>query len=165
MQSTLEGFDPIRAEPNGFPFHFLSHTDNVSYYEMPCVAARATLHGWRHRDPAFTFRHQAVPWKFCRILHWHGWQHTAPLRGSSVKIGTIQRRLAWPLRKDDTHKSRSVNILLSALGPHATPHGLAHLQVRRDPQAGAVCREPKVLHWKGTTQICMACSQGRQAPI
>ena len=34
-------------------------------------------------------------------------------RGSSVKIGTIQRRLAWPLRKDDTHKSRSVpNFLL-----------------------------------------------------
>ena len=28
-------------------------------------------------------------------------------RGSSVKIGTIQRRLAWPLRKDDTHKLRS----------------------------------------------------------
>jgi len=28
--------------------------------------------------------------------------------GSSVKIGTMQRRLAWPLRKDDTHKSRSV---------------------------------------------------------
>ena len=34
------------------------------------------------------------------------------LRGSSVKIGTIQRRLAWPLRKDDTHKSRSVNNLV-----------------------------------------------------
>ena len=31
------------------------------------------------------------------------------LRGSSVKIGTIQIILAWPLRKDDTHKSRSVN--------------------------------------------------------
>ena len=30
------------------------------------------------------------------------------LRGSSDKIGTTQRRLAWPLRKDDTHKSRSV---------------------------------------------------------
>ena len=30
------------------------------------------------------------------------------LRRSSVKIGTIQRRLAGPLRKDDTHKSRSV---------------------------------------------------------
>ena len=34
------------------------------------------------------------------------------LRGSSVKIGTIQRRLAWPLRKDDTHKSRSVQNFL-----------------------------------------------------
>ena len=33
------------------------------------------------------------------------------LRGSSVKIGTIRRRLAWPLRKDDTHKSRSVDNL------------------------------------------------------
>ena len=31
------------------------------------------------------------------------------LRGSSVKLGTIQRRFAWPLRKDDTHTSRSVN--------------------------------------------------------
>ena len=26
----------------------------------------------------------------------------------SVEIGTIQRRLAWHLRKDDTHKSNSV---------------------------------------------------------
>ena len=34
------------------------------------------------------------------------------LRGSFVKIGTIQRRLAWPLRKDDTHKSRSANSFL-----------------------------------------------------
>ena len=31
------------------------------------------------------------------------------LRGSSVDIGTMQRRLAWPLRKDDTHTSRSEN--------------------------------------------------------
>ena len=31
------------------------------------------------------------------------------LGGSSVKLGTMQRRLAWPLRKDDTHKSRNVN--------------------------------------------------------
>ena len=33
---------------------------------------------------------------------------TDSLRGSSVEIGTIQRRLAWPLRKDDTQKSRRV---------------------------------------------------------
>jgi hypothetical protein len=26
-----------------------------------------------------------------------------PSNGTSVKIGTIQRRLAWSLRKDDTH--------------------------------------------------------------
>ena len=41
------------------------------------------------------------------------------LRGSSDKIGTIQRRLAWPLRKDDTHKSRSVNIVFDLLLSHA----------------------------------------------
>ena len=40
------------------------------------------------------------------------------LRGSSVKIGTIQRRLAWPLRKDDTHKSRSVHICIYAESQH-----------------------------------------------
>ena len=33
---------------------------------------------------------------------------TDSLRGSSVKIGTTQRRLAWPLRQDDTPKSGSV---------------------------------------------------------
>ena len=30
---------------------------------------------------------------------------------SSAKIGTIQRRLAWPLRKDDTHKSRMYHFI------------------------------------------------------
>ena len=28
---------------------------------------------------------------------------------TSVKLGTAQRRLAWPVRKDDMRKSRSVN--------------------------------------------------------
>ena len=28
-------------------------------------------------------------------------------------MGTIQRKVTWPLRKDDTHKSRSVNNFLS----------------------------------------------------
>ena len=36
-------------------------------------------------------------------------------RGLSVKIGTIQRRLAWPLRKDDTHKSRRVDNFLQGI--------------------------------------------------
>ena len=41
------------------------------------------------------------------------------LRGPSVNIGTIQRRLAWPLRKDDTHKSRSVNNIHTVSGRQA----------------------------------------------
>ena len=40
------------------------------------------------------------------------------LRRSSVKIGTMQRILAWPLRKDDTHKSRSVNIFWCCVQNH-----------------------------------------------
>ena len=36
-----------------------------------------------------------------------------------TKIGTIQRRLAWPLRKDDTHKSRSVHNFLRILQSRA----------------------------------------------
>ena len=61
------------------------------------------------------------PSQFCLQAHWENLsiamldiQGSPPflldsLRGSSVKIGTIQRRLAWPLRKDDTHKSRRVH--------------------------------------------------------
>ena len=30
------------------------------------------------------------------------------LRGSCAKLGTMRRILAWPLRKDDTHKSKSI---------------------------------------------------------
>ena len=32
------------------------------------------------------------------------------LRGSSVNIGTIKGRLAWPLCKDDTHKLKSRSV-------------------------------------------------------
>ena len=66
---------------------------------------------------------QSVPVQMSKSRHVHIWSFRMdyiqcnilpqfcldPLRRSSVKIGTIQRRLAWPLRKDDTHKSRSVN--------------------------------------------------------
>ena len=37
---------------------------------------------------------------------------TDSIRGSSVEFGTIRRRLAWPLRKDDTYTSKSVNIFV-----------------------------------------------------
>ena len=43
--------------------------------------------------------------------------HIKPSSGlkpvSYDKIGTIQRRLAWPLRKDDTHKSRTYHFFWS----------------------------------------------------
>ncbi|GMP30089.1 hypothetical protein CsSME_00004915 [Camellia sinensis var. sinensis] len=39
-------------------------------------------------------------------------EHSVP-SGTSDKIGTIQRRLAWPLRKDDTHKSRNDALLFT----------------------------------------------------
>ena len=45
----------------------------------------------------------------CVTIHF---AFTGSLRGSSVEVGTIQRILAWPLRKDDAHTSRSVNNML-----------------------------------------------------
>ena len=51
------------------------------------------------------------------------------LRGSSVKIGTIQKRLAWPLRKDDTHKSRSVTDFLNDIGATFTTSELFMLAI------------------------------------
>ena len=47
-------------------------------------------------------------------------QHgTDSLQGSSVKLGTMQMILAWTLRKDDTHTSRSVNSMCSIVALHA----------------------------------------------
>ena len=59
----------------------------------------------------------------------HGFSDS--LRGSSVKIGTIQRRLAWPLRKDDTHKSRSVNDFLRS--PEMRANSALEVQRQRAP--------------------------------
>ena len=60
---------------------------------------------------------------------------TDSLRRSSDKIGTIQRRLAWPLRKDDTHKSRRVTKFFVAPMPRPeTPREL-------NPGSGSTPRE------------------------
>ena len=44
----------------------------------------------------------------CVQVHWaaHAIRTAGVTAVTSVKIGTIQRRLAWPSRRDDTHKSR-----------------------------------------------------------
>ncbi len=39
-------------------------------------------------------------------INWK-WRRRSVSSETSDKIGMIQRRLAWPLRKDDTHKSRN----------------------------------------------------------
>ena len=59
-------------------------------------------------------------------------KHTAPtdsLRGSSIEIGTMQRRLARPLRKDDTHKSRSVKQIAADKLTHTHTHTRTHFCV------------------------------------
>ena len=43
-------------------------------------------------------------------------KRSEPRKRSSAKIGTIQRRLAWPLRKDDTHKSRMYHFWFARAG-------------------------------------------------
>ena len=52
---------------------------------------------------------------------------TDSLRGPSVKIGTMQRRLAWPLRKDDTHKSRSGTVFLRFAHAHRRPQTVTNV--------------------------------------
>ena len=53
-----------------------------------------------------------------------------PLRGASEKIGTIQRRLAWPLRKDDTHTSRMYHFLTKTCSACLYPRvGVATLRL------------------------------------
>jgi len=53
------------------------------------------------------------------------------LRGSSVKLGTIQRRLAWPLLKNDTHESRSVSNFVVVMGAVLYEHILCLLDSLR----------------------------------
>ena len=76
-----------------------------------------------------------------------------PRKRSSVKIGTIQRRLAWPLRKDDTHKSRSVtNFLIFFLSAFFKVQVLLKPEVGSAPEdspyvnSGAKCAKPRRPH-------------------
>ncbi len=53
-------------------------------------------------------RDYAIPWRVVMCNHCiYALDSLLTSFGTSDKIGTIQRRLAWPLRKDDTHKSRN----------------------------------------------------------
>jgi hypothetical protein len=54
-----------------------------------------------------------VPWIEKKKIHVYFSSGVTPV--SYDKIGTIQRRLAWPLRKDDTHKSRTYHFFFAVL--------------------------------------------------
>ena len=68
IKATPRGFEPLRAEPNGFLVHLLSHSDKVSYQSCNClphphmairVAASHKLlssHADHARDPTVTKR-------------------------------------------------------------------------------------------------------------
>ena len=66
------------------------------------VSPHTQPHALTHRTTLMGGAEEHVPFRADLLLD--------SLRRSPVKIGTIQRRLAWPLRRDDTHKSRSVSI-------------------------------------------------------
>ena len=115
--------------------HKVGRTPAYLAYLLLCVPKPALAQGL----PAWSYLHQTGPSCPPQVLEgfcWgkaclaEGWSATFAankpqrnsrlvlldsLRGSSVKIGTIQRRLAWPLRKDDTHKARSVTNFLPHL--------------------------------------------------
>ena len=55
-------------------------------------------------------------------LPWQESTHSYLLGGTYTKIGTIQRRLAWPLRKDDTQNREAFHIFLRLLLSHHRPH-------------------------------------------
>ena len=86
--------------------HILCNNDNIVYAHTCDTHAYTHDVGWRSGMPvaaahaAGNCLQTTVPQKL--------WDS---LRGSPVKAGTTQRRLAWPLRKDDTNKPRSVNML------------------------------------------------------
>ena len=71
--------------------------------QVRCIAGSAKQASVVKAGPLGAFN----PFKVARILAGKPSLVDSPRR-SSDKIGTIQRRLAWPLRKDDTHKSRRV---------------------------------------------------------
>jgi len=67
------------------------------------VSPHTQPHALTHRTTLMGGAEEQVPFRADLLLD--------SLRRSSVQMGTIQRRLAWPLRKDDTHESRSVSIV------------------------------------------------------
>ena len=105
-------------------FGIASRESNTQvHYDLKC-GLRLSFPGWRNwqRSRLLTerLRVRASLWEILFATFCLGrptWRSTSKKKNrylpsgvtpvSYDKIGTIQRRLAWPLRKDDTHKSRT----------------------------------------------------------
>ena len=72
-----EGLSPTR-----YTFLYLSHAEQGFYYSNHILMTCLLL---------------IIAQRVCATYT------LEPSNGTSAKIGTIQRRLAWSLRKDDTH--------------------------------------------------------------
>ena len=86
---------------------------------------------------------------------------TDSLRGSSVKIGTTQRRLAWPLRKDDTLKSGSV---LNLFATFATRGCWQQLAAPKNLAEAAGGEGNKELCFNGPDRVCLKYSRRDSNP-
>ncbi|VFQ83177.1 unnamed protein product [Cuscuta campestris] len=71
---------------------------NLQVFPPRKMPAAERLDVWRRVNEVFEEFIGNDPWNDLFLL--------------SDKIGMIQRRLAWPLRKDDTHKSRNGSLML-----------------------------------------------------
>ena len=87
---------------------------------------------------------------------------TDSLQGSSVEIGTIQRRLAWPLRKDDTHKSGSV---LNSCATFATRGCWQQLAAPKNLAEAAGGEGNKELCFNGPDRVCLILEAGLEPAI
>ena len=88
-------------------------------------------------------------------------------RASSVKIGTIQSRLAWPLRKDDTHKSRSGNNFLTKVFWPARSEGLGEftgLSLSRNASTDGDRRATTTTHRRARTTTMTAIANKKHPP-
>ena len=89
--------------------------DTFFLSENGAIPAQRGYHGlWRissetrrvHNTPKYTSFSQPT---------WIYWSYCTCFGSTYTKIGTIQRRLAWPLRKDDTQNREAFHIFGAAL--------------------------------------------------
>ena len=97
----------------------------------PTSQAKGRIQGWvesnwNNHDMMLSWFHD-ITWRYHGILSWPCWfqnwlhqrsqisSNSCTCFGSTyTKIGTIQRRLAWPLRKDDTQNREAFHIFCTA---------------------------------------------------